>query len=166
MKAAHVLTLVFALVPLRTAIPKDRAFVLDRKTYTPVPYCELVRNPMEYDGKRIAVRSGYMLGFEEEVMLSLKCRDLTLMAFKPETVKAERVLQKARRHWGTFNATFYGTFHKEILIKMVGIQDSYQFDVQYMANIEAISKKAEYPNALSKKAQKKLCQGTEMPKKP
>jgi alkyl hydroperoxide reductase subunit AhpF len=157
------LVLFLALVPLKTAIPKDRSFVMDGIAYTPVSYCELMGHPMEYDGKRIAICAGCVVGFEVQVMLSLKCRDLTYLAFMPETAKAERVLQKALRP-GTSNATFYGTFHKEMLIKTFGIQGSYQFDVHYIKNIEFISKRVEATDNLSKKVQQKLCQGNEMPK--
>jgi hypothetical protein len=118
---------------------------------------------MEYDGKRIAVRAGYMLGFEEQVMLSLKCRNLMYLAFRPETRKAEHVFRKVLRQGGTFNATFYGTFHKEMLVNINGIHDSYQFDVHYMNNIEIISKQTEDRDALSKQTQQKLCEGDEVP---
>jgi hypothetical protein len=155
--------LFLALVPLKTAIPKDRSFVLDGIAYTPVQYCELMEHPIEHDGKRIAVRAGYMIGFEIQVMLSLKCRELTSLAFMPENLKAERVLHKAR-HQGTYNATFYGTYHKERLIKVTGIQGPHQLDVHYMENIEVLSKSDEDPDHLSKKVQQKLCQGNEMPK--
>jgi hypothetical protein len=163
MKRLSKLVLFLALVPLKTAIPKDRSFVLDGIDYTPVSYCELMGHPMEYDGKKIAVRAGYMIGFEMQVMLSLKCRELTFLAFMPETLKAERVLHKAGRQ-GTYNATFYGTFHKELLAKRSGIQGSHQFDIHYLENIEVLSKMDEHPDHLSDKVQRKLCQGNEMPK--
>jgi hypothetical protein len=155
--------LFLALVPLKTAIPKDGSFVLDGIAYIPVPYCELMEHPMEYDGKRIAVRAGHMIGFEEQVMLSLKCRTLTSLAFMPEIIKAERLFHKAHRP-GTYNATFYGIFHKERLINEIGIQGPHQFNVQYMENIEAIKKRVEDQDHLSKKVQQKPCQGEEMPK--
>ena len=165
MKAAHVLIIVLALLPLKAAARNETAFVLDGITYIPVPYCELMGHPMEYDGKRIAVRASYMLGFENQVMFSMKCSELTSLAFMPETLKAERVFYKAR-HQGTYNATFYGMFHKENSIKVTGIQGPHQFDVCYMDNIEVISKSDGDPHLLSEKAQQKLCQGTETPKKP
>jgi hypothetical protein len=163
MKRFSKFVLFMALVPLKTAIPKDRSFVLDGISYTPIPYCELMEHPMEYDGNRIVVRAGYMMGFEMQVMLSFKCRGLTFLAFMPETLKAERVLHKAGRQ-GTYNATFYGTFHKELLVKRSGIQGSHQFDIHYVKNIEVLSKSDEDPDHLSKKVQQKLCQGNEMPK--
>jgi hypothetical protein len=132
------------------------------EVYTPVSYCELVGHPMEYDGKRIAVRASYVLGFEVQVMLSLKCPDWTFPAFMPETHKAERVLTEARRP-GTSNATFYGVFHKELLIKTSELQGSYQLDVQYMEDVKIISKTIQGLHGLSRKEQQRLCQGDEVP---
>jgi hypothetical protein len=117
---------------------------------------------MEYDGKNITIRASYVLGFEEQVMFAMKCPNLMTLAFMPKGFKAERVIRKARRNWGIFNATFYGTFHKERLINVIGIHDLHQFDVYSMENIEVISKKTVDPEKLSKKTQQKLCQGDEV----
>jgi len=134
------------------------------EVYTPVSYCELVGHPMEYDGKRIAVRATCLLAYEVQVILSLKCRTLTYLLFKAETPKAERVLQKQiQRDGGTFNATFCGTFHKEMLKKTSSVHGSYQLDLQYMENVKNISKKMRWLEDLSKMEQQKLCQGDEVP---
>jgi hypothetical protein len=152
-----------ALVSSRNAIAQS--YVLDERGYTPVSYCELMRNPMEYDGKRIAVRAGCMLGFEMQVILSVKCRELTSLAFMPEIPKAERIFHKAPS--GTSNATFYGIFHKERLTNMTGMHGPHQLDVYYMENIKFISTNFEdLKAALSKKAQQNLIQGDEMPEAP
>jgi len=119
---------------------------------------------MEWDGKRIAVRASYVLGFEVQVMLSLKCPDWTFPAFMPETPEAERVVTKAR-HPGTSNGTFYGVFHKELLPlhKRSELQGSYQLDVQYMEDVKIIFKRIQGLHGLSRKEQQKLCQGDEVP---
>jgi hypothetical protein len=133
------------------------------EVYTPVSYCELVGHPMEYDGKRIAVRATCLLAYEVQVILSLKCRNLTYLSFEAETPKADRVLQKQiHRDGGTFNATFYGTFHKEMLSKTFSVHGSYQFDLQYMEDVKIIAKKMRWVEDLSKMEQQKLCEGDEV----
>jgi len=120
---------------------------------------------MEYDGKRIAVRATCLLAYEVQVILSLKCRNLTYLSFEAETPKAELVLQKQiHRDGGTFNATFCGTFHKEMLSKTFSVHGSYQLDLQYMKNVQIISKKMRWVEHLSGMEQQKLCQGDEVPK--
>jgi hypothetical protein len=157
------LAIAFGVVPIVNA--QQQHGDTDTASYTPVSYCELIRHPAEYDGKRVAVRATYRYGFEWQELFGLKCRDTgkTWLEFETETAATvRRALSKAPQHQGTLNATFYGTFR--------GTKGPYgdggypfRFDVKSVRAVEVVSKDGWAPERLSASEQQKLCQGDEQP---
>jgi hypothetical protein len=131
--------------------------------YSPVSYCELIRHPKDYDGKKVAVRATYRYGFEWQELFGVKCRDQgrTWLEFGADSASAtRRALAKAPNHQGTLNATFYGTFQASKGPFGDGGY-AFKFDVQSVKAVEVISKDGWAPERLSTSEQQRLCQGDE-----
>ena len=126
--------------------------------YVAVSYCDLMRNPRDFHGKRVAVAATYRYGFEWQELFCLACRsDRTWLEFPREPVQPIK-FQKAPREQGTINATFYGTF--------VGQRGSYgdggfqyRFDLDFIRNDRLVSKSGSDPNALPPEVRARVCQG-------
>jgi hypothetical protein len=129
--------------------------------YLPVSYCELVQKPMDYDGKKVAVRASYRYGFEWQEMFCMRCRAArkTWLEFEAGAAAGVRhALAKAPHDQGTLNATFYGIFR--------GVRGPYgdggydfKFDLTSATAVEVVSRQGWVPERLTHNEQKKLCQG-------
>jgi len=128
--------------------------------YTQVAYCDLIRNPDQYDGKDVAVSASYRYGFEWQEIFCMKCRDQakTWLEFDRENIPAlRRTLRKAPSHEGLINAIFYGTFQG----KRGPYGDggySYRFDVKFLKDVKSVYRDGRSPTLLPSNAQKQICQ--------
>jgi hypothetical protein len=131
----------------------------DLAGYMEVSYCDLIRNPEAYDGKRVAVQATYRYGFEWQELFCLKCRwARTWLEFPAEPDRPIK-FHNAPRYQGTINATFYGKFcGRKGAYGDGGYQ--YQFDVDFARDEKVVSKSGADPSALSPVEQRRVCQGT------
>jgi hypothetical protein len=132
--------------------------------YTRAAFCELVRNPKEYDGKYVVVHASYRYGYEWQEVLGMNCRGQarTWLEFDDDTKSNVRhAFAKAPRHLGIVNATFYGVFQGSRGPYGDGSY-AYELVVRSVKNIEVVSKTGVVPEQLSPAEQRKLSRGDEV----
>ena len=153
MKTFH---LIMVAVPLLESVWAANAQQIGGPVATdaPVSYCELIRHAKQYDGKDVSVRAAYRYGSESQEMFATKCRDQgkTWLEFKAGT------LGNAARHQGTFNATFYGTFHATKGRHDDGGYD-FRFDAKSVKAVKIVSTNGSAPELLPARERKRLLRG-------
>lgn len=96
-----------------------------------VPYCELIRNPSAYDGKKVRIAATYRSGYEWSELYDPDCFDFekrTWVEFENLNAESRRVLEDLRteRSEGrTLSVIFTGTF--ESLTGDYGHRNDYKY---------------------------------------
>jgi hypothetical protein len=79
----------------------------------PVKFCDLLRNPENYDGKEVTVRATYRYGFEWQELYCLDCMDKgkAWLEFGSDLDDSSlKALRRAPKWAGIVNLTMQGTF--------------------------------------------------------
>jgi hypothetical protein len=90
-------------------------FVLvSASSQTPVRFCDLLRNPDEYNGREVTVRATYRYGFEWQQLYCLECLDKGKawleLPYDPDDDAALKSLKRAPKGAGIVNLTVQGVF--------------------------------------------------------
>jgi hypothetical protein len=144
-----------------SALAKDKGFVLNGVPYEPVAFCNLISHPTDYDGKRVAIRASYALGFEQQQIFCAKCEDKGYVWLE---LSMEESVQKASRKSGIYSATLYGTFYKSAA--RFCHECPFRFAVNHVEDWALIYRGSGHETMarLPEKARRKVCQGDEMPR--
>jgi len=122
-------------------------------------YCDIVNDPIKFDGKPIIVWATYRYGFEVQELFCLECRDQgkAWLEFSDALDKKSRnALKKLPKREGTINAVFRGTF--EASGGPYGhLEYRFKFVVTEVRQPEVVSKSGWAPEYLPSTAQQKLC---------
>jgi hypothetical protein len=127
--------------------------------YLKVEYCDLLKSPAAYDGKRVSFKATYRYGFEWQEVYCVKCRNSakTWLEFPSERSKQiEKAGRGTPKGQGTFNGLFSGVFHSG-----GGFGDGgYKFELELQAieGVEVVSRSGGVPDVLKASERKKLCQ--------
>lgn len=129
-----------------------------------VDYCELLRSPAEFDGKRVTVKATYRYGFEWQELFCFPCRDIgkTWLEIDDDLIsaKSRRVLKKLPNDEGTVSAIFTGTFESSKgPFGDGGYRFRFTLDEIEQAQLVSRSGFFDFPE----KVQKKICGATESP---
>lgn len=130
--------------------------------YAAVSYCELVRNPDNYDGKRIVVRATYRYGFEWQELFCSSCRSERTWLEIPGDADHPIKFRNAPRHQGTINGTFYGRFNGRKGVHGDGGY-RYQFELEIVKDDELVSRSGGDPSTLPAAEQNRICDGQSRP---
>ena len=80
-----------------------------------VSFCDLLKNPNKYDGKRVSVYAYYSYFFEVSWIFCWECKDVgrTWLEIDPNSSpeQVERQLQKGPKGHGVISGHFTGVFH-------------------------------------------------------
>jgi hypothetical protein len=120
----------------------SQEFVAYSEDYMPVDYCELIKNPSLYDGKKVRVEATYRYGFEWSELYCQDCFELnkrTWVEFNnlDESCTSKKSLKKLRKDspkGRTLSVVFSGTF--ESAKKSYGHSNGYQFQL----NVSCVEK--------------------------
>lgn len=123
-----------------------------------VQYCDLIKNPEDYDGKVVTLRATYRYGFEWQEIYCLKCRNLgkTWLEIWDITKKSKKILKKFPNDDGTVNAIFTGIFQSS---KGPFGNGGYRFrfKLKEISQAELITKSGADPRQLPEEIRKKIC---------
>src|SRR5258706_4902408 len=104
-------------VMVAAALLRSQALAMEtspEQDYLHVAYCDLVRNPAGYDGKKVSVQATYRYGFEWQEIYCVECRASakTWLEFPGDPpTQIKKALKGVPQYQGTLNATFRGVFH-------------------------------------------------------
>jgi len=136
----------------------SQKFVIAAKDYVTVEYCELIKNPSLYDGKRVRVEATYRYGYEWSEIYCTDCFDLmkrTWVEFDnlDESCTSKKFLKKLRKDspkGRTLSVVFSGTF--ESAKNRYGHLNGYQFqlDVSCVEKAKVLLEDSPLPTSPSK----------------
>jgi hypothetical protein len=132
--------------------------------YIPVSLCDLQSNPDKYNGKKIAVRTSYMYNWEWVILFGSECSNnhMVCPVFNHEYPYNKKIFEGKEQTSGMHTATMYGLFLSTgprlcpqcTTLKVMDIKD--HILVHPRDGFEKLER-------LSKKEQKLVCKGDEMP---
>lgn len=157
MKKNHLLTFILALlvcsfgqVSLGQGSTRSKA----------IDYCELLRSPTDFDGKKVTVKATYRYGFEWQELFCLPCRDIgkTWLEIEDDLIssRSRKTLKKLPKDGGTVTAIFTGRFESS---KGPFGDGSYRFRfvLNEIEQPELVSKSGFDPTQFPKDVQEKIC---------
>lgn len=125
-----------------------------------VDYCDVLKSPNDFDGKRVTLRATYRYGFEWQEIFCLQCRDRgkTWLEIDDDAIspKSKKMLKKLPKNDGTINAIFTGKFESS---KGPFGDGSYRFRfvLEEIRQAKLVSKSGFDPTQLPEDVRKKLC---------
>jgi hypothetical protein len=125
-----------------------------------VEYCDLVKNPEEYDGENVIIHATYRYGFEWQEMYCLGCATAprTWLEIDSDNVtkKSRKALKRLPRDGATVNALFIGKFESSGGPFGDGAY-RFRFMVREVSQIELVTKSSAAAPGLPDEARKKVC---------
>ncbi len=130
------------IVSLVLSVCLAQEHVVFSETYMKVDYCELIKNPTAYDGRKVRVEATYRFGYEWSELYCASCFDLakrTWVGFDnlDETCSDKKLLKKLRKEsprGRTLSVVFAGTFDSS----KTGYGHSNDF--KFLLNVSCIEK--------------------------
>lgn len=126
----------------------------------PIDYCDLLRSPTDFDGKKVTVKATYRYGFEWQELFCFPCRDIgkTWLEIEDDLIssRSRKALKKLPKDGGTVTAIFTGRFESS---KGPFGDGSYRFRfvLNEVEQTELVSKSGFDPAQFPKNVQKKIC---------
>lgn len=123
-------------------------------------FCDLIRNPAQYEGKKVFVRASLRAHFEYTEMFCLSCAGMGAtwpeFAGEDDWEGSDRVLRRIPKA-GIVNATFGGTFESsQGAYGHMGIY-RFRFRIASMRDMSVVYRGAVPPQSLPVELQAKMC---------
>lgn len=137
----------------------SQKFVIEAEDYITVDYCELIKNPSLYDGKKVRVEATYRYGYEWSEIYCPDCFDLKKRTWVKldnlnESCTSKKLLKKLSKDspkGRTLSVVFSGTF--ESAKNRYGHLNGYQFqlEVSCVEKAKVLLEDSPLPTATSSK---------------
>jgi len=127
-----------------------------------VAFCDLLRNPAQYDGKEVRVRATYRYGFEWSQLYCIDCIDKgkAWLKFSDNLDEAsQRSLRKLPKGAGIANLTVQGVFSS---VGTFGHSNGYRYQIlaSKISDVSVIQKGMQAPEMEQKAENRWACGGT------
>jgi hypothetical protein len=140
--------------------PKARFEEKKSRDLPTVNYCDVLKNPTEFEGKKLMLKATYRYGVEWQEMFCLTCRDKgrTWLEIEDDAISSQskKALRKFPESDGTINAIFTGRFESSGGPFGDGSY-RFRFVLEDITNAELISSSGFEPASLPGNVLKKIC---------
>lgn len=123
-----------------------------------VNFCDLLKEPKKYDGKKVTVRATYRYGFEWQEIYCLECRNLgkVWLEIGDITSKSGKIFNNFSKNDGTINGIFTGVFQSsEAPFGDGGYK--FRFWLEEISKPELLTKSGGDPQQLPDNIRKRIC---------